>query len=576
MHDVAIIGGGPAGSSAATLLAQRGRSVVVFEREKFPRFHIGESLLPFSMAALERLGVMKKVEAAGFMPKHGAGVSTGTGEREVQFYFKNGFRPERETAFQVERSRFDELLLDHAEEAGAAVWQETTVSGVEFSDEGVTLRVRGTDGVEREEAARYLLDCSGRNAVVGQQFDLKRTYPKLKKFAIYAHYEGVKMPDGVDGTLTRMVRTEAAWFWLIPLTRERVSVGVVMDTERFRAAGLSAEAMLEREIATTEAVRERMRDARLVSKVYAGGDYSYRSERLNGDRWLLAGDAAGFIDPIFSSGVFLALLGGERAADALEAALSDETCGRAGVRRLLEGTAIGDEAVSGICERVVSAGVRGDAVESDGVFRRRASGERGVGGESGTGFRDPVEAVGFSRGGGSAAVRAVVAPGGFRMSAAVRFFAVAAVVVLGLTGCATVTLPEFTPTESRRAAVTVKGEVGTLEARGVFERDQAENVRITIESNEEEMLTLARITGGWAAVGPLAKGDWQGHPDNAPAHLAGWVALGEAFEAATHMDGRKSEYRSGRLSVIFTFEEVHLSTMEVRAVATGEQYRVRF
>lgn len=323
MKDVAIIGGGPAGSAAATLLAQKGRSVVVFEREKFPRFHIGESLLPFSMAALDRLGVMEKVEAAGFMPKHGAGVSTGNGEREVQFYFKEGFRPERETAFQVERSKFDELLLDHAEENGAEVWQETTVTGLEFSDEGVTLKVRGKEGGESEVAARYLLDCSGRNAVVGQQFDLKRTYPKLKKFAIYAHYEGVTMPDGVDGTLTRMVRTEDAWFWLIPLTRERVSVGVVMDTARFRAAGLLAEAMLEREIAGADAMRERMREARLVSKVYAGGDYSYRSERLSGDRWLLAGDAAGFIDPIFSSGVFLALLGGERAADALDAALTD-------------------------------------------------------------------------------------------------------------------------------------------------------------------------------------------------------------------------------------------------------------
>lgn len=152
---------------------------------------------------------------------------------------------------------------------------------------------------------------------------MKRTYPKLKKFAIYAHYDGVDLPDGVDGTLTRMVRTEDAWFWLIPLSRERVSVGVVMDTARFRAAGLSAEAMLRREIEAAGVMRERMRGARLASKVYAGGDYSYRSERLSGDRWLLAGDAAGFIDPVFSSGVFLALLGAERATDALDAALTD-------------------------------------------------------------------------------------------------------------------------------------------------------------------------------------------------------------------------------------------------------------
>jgi hypothetical protein len=146
---------------------------------------------------------------------------------------------------------------------------------------------------------------------------------------------------------------------------------------------------------------------------------------------------------------------------------------------------------------------------------------------------------------------------------------------VALVGCA-VTLPEFAATESRRAAVSVKGDVGALEARGIFERDQAQNVRITIESDDAVMLKLARIPGGWAAVGPLAKGGWQGHPDNAPPYLAGWVVLGEAFEAAAHMDGQKLEYRSGRLSVKFTFEEVHLRTMEVVAVATGERYRVQF
>ncbi len=323
MFDVAIIGGGPAGSTAATLLAKRGRSVVVFEREKFPRFHIGESLLPFSMPALDRLGVTEKIAAAGFMPKHGAEVAAGSGEKDVRFYFKNGFRPERETALQVERSRFDELLLDHSAECGAEVHEETGVREVDCSGEGVRLRVAGPDGVERGVEAKYLLDCSGRNAVVGQKFDLKRVYPKLKKFAIFAHYDGVAMPDGVDGTLTRMVRTEDAWFWMIPLSRTRTSVGVVMDTARYKAAGLAPEALLARLIEETPVMRDRMGDAVLASKVYANGDYSYRSERLHGDRWLLAGDAAGFIDPIFSSGVFLALLGGERAADALNAALHD-------------------------------------------------------------------------------------------------------------------------------------------------------------------------------------------------------------------------------------------------------------
>jgi flavin-dependent dehydrogenase len=266
---------------------------------------------------------MGKIEAAGFLPKHGAEVVAGSGEREIRFYFKNGFRPELGTALQVERSRFDELLLDHSAECGAEVHEETGVREVDCADDGVRLRVAGPDGGEREVAAKYLLDCSGRNAVVGQKFDLKRLHPKLKKFAIYAHYDGVAMPDGVDGTLTRMVRTEEAWFWLIPLSRTRTSIGVVMDTERYKSAGLAPEAMLVREIEGTPAMRARMGDAVLASKVRASGDYSYRSERLHGERWLLAGDAAGFIDPIFSSGVFLALLGGERAAAALDAAVGD-------------------------------------------------------------------------------------------------------------------------------------------------------------------------------------------------------------------------------------------------------------
>jgi flavin-dependent dehydrogenase len=299
---------------------------VVFEREKFPRFHIGESLLPFSMATLDRLGVMPKIEAAGFVIKHGAEIASSDGERDTKFYFKDGFRSQRATAIQVVRSDFDKLLLDHSSETGAEVREETSVGKIDFHPDHVELTVKSPAGGEEKISARYVLDCSGRNTVVGSRFDLKRTYPGLRKFAVYGHYEGVETPSGIDGTLTRMVRADDHWFWLIPLSATRTSVGVVMDTDAYRRFDSTPDEVLHQLIAASPVMAGRMRQAERVSKVYASGDYSYRNRRLHGDRWLLAGDAAGFIDPIFSSGIFLAILGGEQAANALDAVLKNPAC----------------------------------------------------------------------------------------------------------------------------------------------------------------------------------------------------------------------------------------------------------
>ena len=324
IYDVAIIGGGPAGSTAATLLAQAGRRVIVFEREKFPRFHIGESLLPFSTQTFDRLGVREKLDRT-FLPKYGGQIVAACGTRDAKFYFKDGFRSRRDRAYQVTRSEFDKLLLDHSRERGAQVREQTEVKKLAFTADRAKIDIENSTGTNETVEARYLLDCSGRQTVLGNFFDLKKTYDHLQKFSVFAHYENVDRAEGIDGTLIRMVRGLDRWFWIIPLTSTRASVGVVMDTKTFRAMKLSPEAVLEKCINEQPTVMERMTGAERVSPVYSAGDFSYRNTKFFGDRWLLAGDAAGFIDPVFSSGVFLAIMSAEKAADTLDAVLRDES-----------------------------------------------------------------------------------------------------------------------------------------------------------------------------------------------------------------------------------------------------------
>jgi geranylgeranyl reductase family protein len=312
--DVVVVGGGPAGSAAGTLLAKAGRSVLILEKENFPRFHIGESMLPASSDTLQRMGVKEKVDRAGFIIKQGAEIVPACGTKRVRFFFRNGLKAKWPTSYQVERSKFDKLLLDHASEVGCMVREGTTVSSVAFDQEGVMV------SIEREQEAiraKYLIDCSGRNSLVGTHLRLKQSYPQLQKFSVFAHFEDVEQPTGENGTLTRMVRSTDCWFWMIPLTATKMSIGVVMDTESFKSLRLSPEKALDRAIAEQPMVNEWMKRARRVTPVQSAGDYSYRNRRLTGDRWLLAGDAAGFIDPVFSSGVYLALLSGEHAASAI-------------------------------------------------------------------------------------------------------------------------------------------------------------------------------------------------------------------------------------------------------------------
>ena len=325
IYDVAIIGGGPAGSTAACLLAQAGRRVVVLERDKFPRFHIGESLLPYSLPAFERMGIRETLDRT-CQPKYGAELFTSCSARHVIFHFRDGFHIAHHRSYQVERSTFDKLLLDNAAARGAEVREETGVAGVDFDDDGATVRLAGPNGGAIR--CRYVIDASGRQTVIGQQFDLKRNYPNLQKFAVYAHYDNVRREPGDDGcTLTRMVRSEDRWFWVIPLSATRTSIGMVMDTATFKAMRLSPEAAMEAGLQAQPHFADILADAKRVTPIHATGDYSYRNTRLVGPRWMLAGDAAGFIDPVFSTGVFLAIASGEQTADAIHLSLSDPVKG---------------------------------------------------------------------------------------------------------------------------------------------------------------------------------------------------------------------------------------------------------
>ncbi len=325
-YDVAVIGGGPAGSTAAWQLARRGRRVLLLERQRFPRFHIGESLLPASNAIFRTLGLEDSLRGEDFVEKRGASFTTEDGGLSSYIDFTACPEVSAPITFQVPRARFDEILLGHAEEAGVEVRQGCRVRDASFAADGVSLTVE-EDGRTSTTRAEVVVDASGQSGFLSKRLALRRLDPRLRNVALYAHYEGVEGPVGERAGDIRIIsRHDMSWIWLIPLSASRTSVGLVMSRER--QAALAAEPaadVLERGLDSTPAAARQMRHARRVTRARYEADFSYASRAYAGDRWLLAGDAGSFLDPVFSTGVLLALESGLEAAAAIDRALAAGT-----------------------------------------------------------------------------------------------------------------------------------------------------------------------------------------------------------------------------------------------------------
>lgn len=320
-YDVIVVGGGPAGSTAGALLAAAGRKVLITDREKFPRFRVGESLMPATYWTLERLGVLDKMKCSNFPNKHSVQFFAKSGKAAAPYYFSRVDPHESSQTWQVDRLDFDHMLLRNAADKGADVFEGVRVHDVLFDGDRATgIRAEFKDGVKRDIAAKVIVDATGQSALIARKFKLRRTDPHLKHCAFFTRYKGARRDEGIDEGATLIMHTEAekSWFWYIPQPDDVVSVGVVGSLD-YLVKGRSNDpaVVFEEELALCKPLQERVEGAEIVHEIRVLKDFTYAATRIAGDGWVLAGDAFGFIDPIYSSGVFLALKGGELAADSI-------------------------------------------------------------------------------------------------------------------------------------------------------------------------------------------------------------------------------------------------------------------
>jgi len=318
--DVIVVGGGPAGSTVSTLLAQAGKRVVLYERDHFPRFHIGESLIPETYWVLQRLNMLPKMQQSRFVKKYSVQFVNAAGKQSAPFYFWDNKPHECSQTWQVVRSEFDLMMLNNAREHGVEVHEGVRVVDVIMDDEraaGVTIQTEG--GARQDVKAPVVVDASGQNGLLQNRLRLRVWDPVLNKGAIWTYWQNAYRDTGKDEGATIVIQTpnRKGWFWYIPLHDNRVSVGVVAPFDYLFKNRGDRETTYHEEIDQTPNLKERLANATRITGYFATKDYSYRANRAAGDGWVLIGDAYGFLDPLYSSGVLLALKSGQLAADAI-------------------------------------------------------------------------------------------------------------------------------------------------------------------------------------------------------------------------------------------------------------------
>jgi flavin-dependent dehydrogenase len=319
--DVLVVGGGPAGSTVATLLARRGERVLLLEKDRHPRFHIGESLLPMNLPLFEQLGVSDEVARIG-IPKYGVEFVSPWHDGPSTLDFAQGWDKRFSSAYEVRRSEFDHVLLKNAAASGVAVVEGVRVTDVDFpADGGVIARTRGESGETNQVQAKFLVDASGRDTLLANKFACKTSNKHHHSAAVYGHFTGARRLPGKSAGNISLFWFDHGWFWFIPLLDGTTSVGAVCHADFIKDRKTDVTSFFKSVIAMSPALADRLKDAELTGPATATGNYSYKCNHISGPGYLMVGDAYGFIDPVFSSGVFIAMQSAFLAADAVAACL---------------------------------------------------------------------------------------------------------------------------------------------------------------------------------------------------------------------------------------------------------------